>query len=155
MVSTQNVDQGHRIVARRIEVRAPAADLFAIVADPHRHGELDGSGTVKDTVKGPVRLKQGAKFSVGMKQYGVPYRITSTVTDFADSGSSKAIEWRHPLGHTWRWEFEEKTPGTTTVTESFRYATAMAPKMLEMFGMPRKNADGISATLNNLARQYS
>ncbi|ORI16795.1 dimethyladenosine transferase [Rhodococcus sp. 1163] len=155
MASTQIVDQGPRIVARRIEVGAPAADLFAIVADPHRHGELDGSGTVKDTVKGPDRLKQGAKFSVGMKQYGVPYRITSTVTDFIDSGTSKVIEWRHPLGHTWRWEFEEKTPGTTTVTESFRYAAAKAPKMLEMFGMPQKNADGISATLDNLARRYS
>ncbi len=143
------------MVARQIEVNASAAELFAIVADPHRHGELDGSGTVKETVKGPERLAEGAKFSVGMKQYGVPYRITSTVTSFVDADTTKVIEWQHPLGHTWRWEFEEKQPGVTTVTEAFQYGTAKAPKVLEVFKMPQQNAKGISSTLEQLARKYA
>ncbi|WP_072806382.1 SRPBCC family protein [Rhodococcoides yunnanense] len=155
MASIRTIDRGNRVVARQIEVNASAAELFAIVADPHRHGELDGSGTVKETVKGPERLAEGAKFSVGMKQYGVPYRITSTVTSFVDADTTKVIEWQHPLGHTWRWEFEEKQPGVTTVTEAFQYGTAKAPKVLEVFKMPQQNAKGISSTLEQLARKYA
>jgi hypothetical protein len=67
------VDSGARKVTRRVSVHAPPADLFALLADPHRHPELDGSGTIRDVpVTGPDRLSQGATFSVGMKQYGVP-----------------------------------------------------------------------------------
>ncbi|MBY6411302.1 SRPBCC family protein [Rhodococcus sp. BP-252] len=155
MVSIRTIDRGDRVVARQVDVNASAEELFAKVANPHRHGELDGSGTVKDTVNGPDRLSRGAKFSVGMKQYGVPYKITSTVTDFVDESTSKVVEWRHPMGHTWRWEFDEKQPGVTTVTESFQYGTAKAPKVLEIFKMPQQNAKGISSTLEKLARQYA
>jgi hypothetical protein len=42
-----------------------------------------GCGTVVGTVGGPRRLAQDARFLVKMKQYGVPYRITSRVTDQA------------------------------------------------------------------------
>jgi len=106
------VDAGPRKVSRAAEVHAPARELFAIVADPRRHGELDGSGTVHDTVSGPARLSAGARFSVKMTWYGVPYRITSRVTGFTED---RVVEWQHPLGHRWRWELapleEDRTPG--------------------------------------------
>ncbi len=147
------VDTGEREVTRRVVVHAPGADIFALLADPHRHPELDGSGTVTDAdVKGPERLSDGAKFSVGMKQYGVPYRITSTVTAFADGA---LIEWQHPLGHRWRWELAETAPGTTQVTETFSYGSARAPKLLELFGQPAKNATGITETLRALAARFA
>ena|SRR5207247_239990 len=66
------VDAGPRKVSRAAEVHAPARELFAIVADPRRHGELDGSGTVHGTVSGPERLSGGARFSVKMTWYGGP-----------------------------------------------------------------------------------
>ena len=44
-MSVSTVDTGPRKVTRSVEVDRPAAELFAMVADPHRHGELDGSGT--------------------------------------------------------------------------------------------------------------
>lgn len=151
----RTINKGSRVVARQTEVHASADELFAVVANPHRHGELDGSGTVKDTVKGPQRLEKGARFSVGMKQYGVPYRITSTVTDFVDGAGTKVIEWKHPMGHTWRWEFQESQPGVTTVTEAFQYGTAKAPKLLEILKMPQQNAKGIASTLEKLSKKYS
>ena len=80
--TVSTVDAGPQQVARRVLVNAPARDIFAIVSDPHRHPELDGSGTVRDIdVKGPHRLSVGDKFTVGMKQYGLPYKITSTATE--------------------------------------------------------------------------
>ena len=147
------VDAGPRRVARQVLVRAPAAEVFALVANPHRHPELDGSGTVRpDPVSGPAMLSAGARFTVGMKQYGVPYKITSTVTAFE---ADHLIEWQHPLGHRWRWELDETKPGTTQITETFDYSTAKAPKLLELFGQPAKNVIGITKTLEALAARFA
>lgn len=147
------VDSGARKVSRRVLVTAPAAEVFDLVADPHRHPEIDGSGTVRDVaVSGPDRLSDGAKFTVGMKQYGVPYKITSTVTAFEDN---QLIEWQHPMGHRWRWELSETAPGTTQVTETFDYTTARSPKILEVLGQPAKNATGITSTLTALADRFA
>ncbi len=151
-VEVTTVDGGARNVIRRVTVAAPPAEVFALVSDPHRHAEIDGSGTVRDIpVRGPHQLSKGAKFSVGMKQYGVPYRITSVVTAYDDGA---LIEWQHPLGHRWRWEMQEAGTGSTQVTETFDYSTAKSPKILELTGQPRKNADGITRTLQALAERF-
>lgn len=151
--TVSTIDAGPQAVSRRVTVNAPAAEIFALVANPHRHAELDGSGTVRDTpVKGPQLLEKDATFSVGMKQFRVPYTITSTVTAFTNDS---LVEWRHPLGHRWRWELEETSPGVTEVTESFLYDTAKSSKMLEIFGMTKRNAAGITATLQALAARFA
>lgn len=146
------VDAGPRRVSRRVSVGVPAAQVFALVADPRRHGELDGSGTVGDAVKvsGPVR--EGTKFSVTMHQYGLPYRITSTVTRYEEN---RVVEWQHPGGHKWRYELAEAGPGRTEVTETFDYTTSKAAKVLELIKAPARNATGIEATLTKLAKRFS
>jgi hypothetical protein len=146
------VEAGPHRVARRALVRAPAAEIFALVANPHRHPELDGSGTVRpDPVSGPQILSPGARFTVGMKQYGIPYKITSTVTAFE---ADKLLEWQHPAGHRWRWELAETEPGITQVTETFDYTTSKSPRMLEILGQPGKNATGITKTLQALQARF-
>jgi hypothetical protein len=135
-----------------VSVRAPASALFALVADPRRHAELDGSGTVRNgAVSGPDRLSMGAKFTVGMKMYGVPYAITSTVTGFEPD---RMIEWRHPFGHRWRWELAGTEHGVTEVTETFDYSTSVAPTLLELFRWPAVNSSGITKTLQALAVRF-
>ena len=148
------VDAGPRKISRSAEVNAPADEIFAIVADPRRHHELDGGGTVLDAIDGPERLSSGAKFSVRMKQYGVPYRITSRVTDFADG---RVLEWQHPLGHRWRWELTPLSDGATLVTETFDYSQIGAAKVngLKWFGSLKHNVAGIEATLTQLQAKYT
>jgi hypothetical protein len=148
------VDAGRRKVSRAADVQAPAAELFAIVADPYRHGELDGSGTVMDTVSGPHRLAKGEKFSVKMKQRGVPYRITSRVTEFDDG---RVVEWRHPMGHRWRWELTPQSENSTLVTETFDYSHIGPARVLglELFGVPKQNAAAIEATLTKLQAKHA
>jgi hypothetical protein len=147
-----SVDSGPRRVSRRVLVNAPASEIFALVADPHRHAELDGSGTVRDVpVKGPHALTAGDRFTVGMKQYGLPYSITSVVTGLE---ADRLVEWQHPLGHRWRWELAETTPGVTEVTETFDYSTSRSPRMMEILKFPPKNAHGITATLRALAARF-
>lgn len=148
------VDAGRRKISRSAEVNAPADEIFAIVADPRRHHELDGSGTVLDAIDGPERLSSGARFSVKMKQYGVPYRITSQVTEFTDG---RVLEWQHPLGHRWRWELTPLSERTTLVTETFDYSQLGAAKTnsLKWFGSLKHNAAGIEATLRQLQAKYA
>ncbi|SDD95334.1 SRPBCC family protein [Rhodococcus tukisamuensis] len=160
------VDRGPRQVARSAVVDADAAELFDQLADPRRHGDLDGSGTVLGAVSSPDRLGLGDKFTVSMRMYGFPYRITSRVTAFEEG---RLIEWRHPFGHRWRWEFEPEaaTGGTaapeagagtasprTRVTEVFDYSSAGLAKMLELTGFPAKNGEGITSTLSMLQSRY-
>ena len=155
-MAVTNVDAGPEQISRSVKVNAAAGELFAIVADPRRHHELDGSGTVRDNIRGPERLSPGARFSTKMAMYGLPYRITSTVTAFEPD---QLIEWSHPLGHRWRWEFAALTPTETRVTETFDYRDA-APlthwlRFYGLTGFAKRNAAGIESTLSRLRDRYS
>jgi uncharacterized protein YndB with AHSA1/START domain len=149
------VDAGPQQVSRSVVVAAPAAELYALASDPRRHRELDGSGTVRDNIEVPAKLAVGSKFSTKMKMYGVPYRITSRVTALKPN---ELVEWRHPVGHRWRWEFESLSPTSTRVTETFDYHDAGALKnrlkYYERMGFAKANAAGIEATLAKLRDRY-
>jgi hypothetical protein len=154
-MTVEIVDAGPRQVSRAVEVSAPAGELFAIVADPRRHRELDGSGTVCDNVDAPAHLVPGARFSTKMRMFGLPYRITSTVTAIKPD---ELIEWRHPLGHHWRWEFAALSPTVTRVTETFDFRdTAVKNRFnyYERTGFANRNAAGIEATLARLRDRYA
>ena len=154
MASITTVDRGPRVVARRVTVNAPADELFALVNDPRKHGLVDGSGTVRDNVKGPSALSKGAKFTTKMRMYGVPYRITCTVTDHVDTPENKVVEWAHPAGHRWRWEFTPVGTGKTEVTESFDNRNSKLGPFFEKVGVAEQNAAGITETLSGLAAKY-
>jgi hypothetical protein len=150
------VDAGPRQVSRSVEVAAPATELFAIVADPRRHGEIDGSGTVGENFKAPAKLAVGDRFSTKMRMLGLPYRIRSAVTALTPGA---LIEWRHPFGHRWRWEFEEISPTLTRVTETFDFRDAGSVKnalnYYRLTGFVKSNARGIEATLAKLRDRYA
>lgn len=146
------VDAGERQVSRRVTVSAPAADLFALLADPHRHHEVDGSGSVRSNVTGPHAVKLGDSFTVGMKMFGLPYHITSKVSAFE---AGRLIEWQHPAGQRWRWEFLPLSETSTQVTETFDYRDSKSAKGLEAIKFPGKNAKGIEATLKGLQSRFA
>jgi hypothetical protein len=150
------VNAGRDQVSRSVEVRAPAADLFALVANPRRHHELDGSGTVGRNIRAPQQLVPGARFTTKMRMFGVPYRVTSTITAMKPD---ELIEWRHPVGHHWRWEFAAITPTVTRVTETFDYRdTGLLRDRLKYYdrtGFAKRNAAGIEATLTKLHNRYA
>jgi hypothetical protein len=154
-MTATKVDAGPKRVSYTAEVNAPAGELYAIVADPRRHHELDGSGTVGDNIDAPAQLVAGAKFSTKMKMYGLPYRITSTVTAMKPD---ELVEWRHPLGHRWRWEFVALSPTVTRVTETFDYSDTGPVKdtlrYYDLMGFSKANAKGIQGTLNKLVERY-
>jgi hypothetical protein len=146
-----SVDRGARVVSRASVVNAPAPEIFALLANPHRHHEVDGSGTVRPAVIGPRDLRLGDRFAVSMKMYGVPYRMTNTVTEWEQD---RLIAWQHIGRHTWRWELSPQPDGTTLVTESFDYTTSRAPAVYEWVRMPALNSHSIRASLRRLQDRY-
>lgn len=154
-MAVTTVDAGPLQVSRSVDVSAPASELFAIAADPRRHHELDGSGTVGDNVRAPEPLQVGSRFSTKMRLSGVPYRMTSTVTALTPD---QIVEWRHPFGHRWRWEFDPISATSTRVTETFDFRDAGVKNRLKFYyatGFVKRNAAGIEETLRRLRDRYS
>lgn len=141
------VDTGHKYRrAGRIVINAPVQRIFDIIADPYRHPEFDGSGTVKKGSSGPHRLSQGATFGMDMK-LGFPYKIKNTVEEFDEPTQ---IAWRHAGRHRWRYELGAIDEGTTEVTETFDGSTALFPPALNAMNAYDNNQKAILKTLVRL-----
>lgn len=138
------------VVSRAIVIDAPAERIFDLLADPRRHADFDGSGSVKRSISGPQRLSLGAKFGMDMRMV-VPYRVSSQVKEF-DEG--RRIAWAHLGGHRWRYELEP-VEGGTRVTETFDWSTARSPRFIELMKYPAKNLSAIERTLERLAARFA
>ena len=149
----ERVETGEHQVSYRATVAAPAHELWAMLADPHRHHEADGSGTVRPRVSGPHRLAVGDRFRVAMRKYGVPYTMTLTATAVDED---ELVEWAHPGGHRWRWAFRDNGDGTTEVTETFDYSWARPAvrRAYELLRVPADNGRGIKSSLTRLAGRH-
>ncbi len=139
-------------------VHAPAEAIFALVADPGRHRDIDGSGAVRRARAGaPGRLALDSKFGMSMRM-GIPYLMVSTVIEFEDN---RRIAWqtRPPgpiglvaAGRIWRYELEP-VEGGTLVKESWDVSKDMQRWFLKMGGLPeatRKNMEKTLARIEEL-----
>ncbi len=142
MASTGN----KRIVSASRRIEATPDVIFDLLADPARHHEIDGSGTVrKGHADNPDRLSLGDSFGMDMK-LGVPYRISNEVVAFEEN---RVIAWRHFGHHVWRYQLEPEGDATI-VTESFNWGVARFPPMYEWLGYPAKHEKNMADTLERL-----
>lgn len=150
----EKIEAGDKQVSRRIVVDAPIAELYEMVANPHRHHELDGSGTVGENISGPEQVSVGDTFGTHMKQFGMKYQTTSTVTQ---AEPNRVVEWKLGIGQKWRWEFEELSPGQTQVTETWDIREIPGPVAIvfRLTGMFGRNAKGIEESLRRLQARYA
>jgi uncharacterized protein YndB with AHSA1/START domain len=112
MASTSDVASAERMIP------APPETIFDLLADPSRHRDIDGSGTVRDAKAGSERLAMGSQFGMAMKA-GLPYSMVSEVIEFEEN---RRIAWRTrpPVawgarlggGRIWRYELEPVEGGT-------------------------------------------
>ena len=136
-----------RSVSESRLIEASPAEIFAIVSSPAGHVQIDGSGSVRESIEGPDQLKMGDRFRMDMK-LGVPYKMWSTVVEFEQD---HLIAWAHFGKHRWRFELEPV--GTATmVTHTFDWSTARSPKFIELMGYPKKHPANLEATLERLAQ---
>ncbi|TLP96974.1 dimethyladenosine transferase [Nesterenkonia salmonea] len=150
---------GPHVVSYSITVAAPADRLYAIVANPHRHHEIDGSETVQSRARGPQELTAGSRFSVHMRKFGIPYRLPLRVIQAQrpTSSSSGVVEWRQPTGHRWRWEFQPQDDATTLVTESYDASGqwGVVRSGLRCAKVPEANAHSVQSSLRRMAGVFT
>ncbi len=148
-------DRDHVSVERVIP--APASAIFDLLADPGRHLDVDGSGTVLGARSGGRRLKLGDTFGMNMK-IGARYSTRNEVVEFEEN---QRIAWRTlapgPLskvftGRTWRYELEP-VEGGTLVRETWDISTEATlgrPFVRRLAGMTRKNMTRTLARIEEL-----
>jgi len=136
------------VSVERVIPATPEA-VFALIADPSRHHEFDGSGTVREARDVPHELKLGATFGMSMKM-GVPYAMRSTVVEF-EPNRRLAWQTRAPIklvdpfagGRIWRYELEP-VEGGTRVTESWdirQESPVTRPVVRRAAGETRRNME--------------
>jgi len=148
-------------VSAAVEVPAPPARVFDVLASTDRHAEIDGSGMVQGKPSGPARLSAGSEFTMGMRQVGRAYRSFSRVVEF-EEGRRIAWEsmgtWRgHQTvgGQRWRWVLTP-TEGGTLVQHSYVWGYArLALLTVWLPGFPRRARRSLHRSLANLARIVS
>jgi uncharacterized protein YndB with AHSA1/START domain len=152
MTETRDIVTAERVIP------APPDAIFDLLADPSRHHDIDGSGTVHETkTESPTRLKLGAQFGMAMKR-GVPYSTTSTVIDLEEN---RRIAWHTCStnfigkivgGPVWRYELEP-VDGGTRVTESWDTAQSRLFRPVLRSGPARKDArKSMTQTLENIEK---
>jgi hypothetical protein len=140
-----------KIVSVTVKVNADASTIFDLLADPSKHGEIDGSGSIQSAqTSAPSRLSLGAKFGMDMK-IGVKYKITNEVVEFDEP---RRIAWRHFGGHVWRYVLEP-TEGGTLVTEQFDWNGSKSQLMMRVMNYPSKNRASIEKTLKRLQDRFA
>ncbi|HWE55744.1 MAG TPA: SRPBCC family protein [Acidimicrobiales bacterium] len=142
-------------------IPAPARAIFDLLADPARHRQIDGSGTVRDPRAGDggKRLGLGSRFGMSMKM-GVPYAMESTVIEFDEP---RLIAWqttgptrlgRMVGGRIWRYRLEEVDAGTK-VTESWDISRESSLTRPMVRSAAKKTAENMAATLERIEQVLS
>jgi hypothetical protein len=123
-------------VSRRIG--APASQIFQILADPARHRDIDGSGTLRAAAPGSSVSAAGDIFVMRMHDARIgDFEMNNHVVEYeqdrrigwepengrghADAGAPGAGRWRR-----WSFELAPEGPDATIVTEI--YDCSRAPR---------------------------
>jgi uncharacterized protein YndB with AHSA1/START domain len=139
-------------------IPAPADAIFELLANPARHRDIDGSGTVRDADATSTRLSLGDTFGMSMKA-GLGYRMENEVVEFEEG---RRIAWqprpairfmrRFAGGRIWRYEL---TPadGGTTVRESWDISQEVHARMVRP--LRAATVKSMAATLERIEQVVS
>lgn len=135
-------------------IPAPPEAIFALLADPTRHREIDGSGTVRNAKVASQQVELGSQFGMSMKM-GLPYSMVSTVVELEPN---RRIAWQTrgpgPVGglvggRIWRYELEPREGGTL-VRESWDIRQESVLTKPAVRPAAKKTAANMAATLERI-----
>ena len=154
MTDPRDIESAERVISATPEA------IFALLADPSRHQEIDGSGSVHEAKVSTARVKLGDEFGMAMKR-GVPYSTTNTVVEFEDD---RRIAWKTCSknfvgnflgGPIWRYELEP-VEGGTRVREIWDISETKAEKPLLRLGLVHKDVrKSMEKTLDKLEKLFA
>ena len=152
--------QPDRVTASTTIAAAPEA-VFAVLADPSAHADIDGTGWVRGSLDQQRITGPGQVFRMAMYHPNHPdkdYRIANLVEVFDEP---RAIAWKPGTesaengelsfgGWIWRYDLEATGPSRTTVTLTYDWST-VGPEVREYLAFPPFPPDHLSNSLQHLS----
>ena len=135
--------------------------VFAVLADPSAHAEINGTGWVRDSLDGERITAAGQVFRMAMYHPNHPdkdYKIANLVEVF---DAPHAIAWKPGTesaetgelsfgGWTWRYDLESVGPARTTVTLTYDWS-AVPSEVREFIQFPPFGQDHLDNSLKHLS----
>jgi len=140
--------------------------VFAVLADPSAHADIDGTGWVRASIDSSQLTAVGQVFRMAMYHEGRPgedrdknYQVANRVEVFDEP---RAIAWKPGTesaetgdlsfgGWIWRYDLEASGPSRTTVTLTYDWS-AVPPQVREHIGFPPFGPDHLDNSLQHLSR---
>lgn len=148
-----------RVTASTTIDAAPEA-VFAVLADPSAHADIDGTGWVRGSMDGEPITAAGQVFRMAMHHPNHPdqdYEIANLVEVFDEP---RAIGWKPGTeseagelsfgGWTWRYDLERTGPSRTRVTLTYDWS-AVGPDVREYLQFPPFRPDHLDHSLQHLS----
>lgn len=153
-----DTDPDRTSLSRRIA--APAGRIFAMIASPQGHVDIDGSGMLVAAPDADRLRAVGDTFVMHMDREPLgdlplgEYTVCNTVTVFEQDIE---LAWtvgavgRTPVGHVYGYRLEPVDEGTTDVTSYYDWS-AVSDKWRERVSWPVVPKEMLEASLDNLER---
>ncbi|MCY7394631.1 MAG: SRPBCC domain-containing protein [Nocardioides sp.] len=137
-------------------IDASAQDLFAVLSNPERHAELDGSGFVLGDEKSDRITATGQVFRMNMTgpHMGGDYQTDNTVTGY---DKNHLLAWATapadtaPPGWEWVWELTAQGGDRTDVHLTYRWDKVTDKEVLASLHFPLVAQSQLEDSLGNLA----
>lgn len=134
-------------------IKAPVERVFALLADPDRHPELDGSGMLRASRTHKVITEVGDEFIMDLhaKDLG-DYQSRSVVTAYV---RDRTLGWspgpidRGPFGHTFTFTLQPNGDDRTLVTQTYDWSAVTDERLLAI--MPLVSREDLTRSLDRLA----
>ena len=139
-------------------IAAPAAEIFAVLTDPHGHVAIDASGMLQDATGDPAR-GVGDQFVVHMDREALndfPMGKYDVTVDIVEYEQDRLIAWtilgqiKPQIGHVYGYRLEPTDEGT--VVTSFYDWSGIDDKWREAGMFPVIPETALRATLGILDR---
>ena len=156
--------EAERVTASTTIEAAPEA-VFAVLADPSAHADIDGTGWVRESLDGDRITAVGQVFRMAMYHPNHPdkdYEIANLVEVFDEP---RAIAWKPGTessetgelsfgGWIWRYDLEATGASRTTVTLTYDWS-AVPSEVREYIQFPPFEQDHLDNSLQHLAELVS
>lgn len=137
-------------------VPAPVEEVWALLRQPRRHAEIDGSEMIRAAEEqGPIeRVEQKFVMEMIWTDGSTQYRTDNHVTRY---DPERCIEWlvadegQEPAGWVWGWQLQSAPDNSTRVTNYCDWTEVTDQELIEDKGFPLVSPDKIGQTLRNLA----
>ena len=133
---------------------SPAPALFAVLADPRCHVEMDGSGMLQAAEDAKVIDHVGQVFSIAMHYPSLGDYVTDNrVVEFEPD---RRLAWatgrrgQPPAGVRWGWQLTPLAEAGTRIVHTYDWSRVTDLAVLARVSFPRVSPDQLQASIDRL-----